>query len=370
MPETAIAEDGLYIGLMSGTSLDALDAALVEITGGELRLQATHSHPLSEALRDRIHELCSSGADEIDRAGPVHRQLGEAFAEASLALVASSGVRTSDIRAIGCHGQTVRHRPGPDGFSLQLGSADVLAARTSIPVVADFRNRDMVLGGQGAPLAPRFHQYLLARPGARVAVVNIGGMANLSLLDGPELVGGFDTGPGNVLLNLWCRQHTGEALDRDGAWARQGRSLPELLEALLADPYFQTPPPKSTGREYFHRDWLDRFPGVDTARPEDVQATLVELTARSITDALADFAPDELRVCGGGARNGFLMERLAAHMGQTPVTDTNSSGIAPEWIEAAAFAWLAHARLAGIAGNAPAVTGAERPAVLGALYPA
>ncbi len=369
MPETA-AEDGLYMGLMSGTSLDALDAALVEITGGELRLRATHSHPLSQDLRNRIYALCSSGADEIDRAGPVHRELGEAFAEASLALMASSGMGAADVRALGCHGQTVRHRPGPDGFSLQLGSADVIAARTGVAVVADFRNRDMVLGGQGAPLAPRFHQALMARPGARVAVVNIGGMANLSLLDGQDLVGGFDTGPGNVLINLWCQQHTGEPLDRDGAWARQGRCLPDLLEDLLADPYFQTPPPKSTGREYFHRDWLYRFSGVDSARPEDVQATLVELTARSITDALGEFTPDELRVCGGGARNAFLMERLAAHMGRVPVMDTDSSGIAPEWIEAAAFAWLAHARLAGIAGNAPAVTGAERPAVLGALYPA
>ena len=369
MPETA-AEDGLYIGLMSGTSLDALDAALVEISGGELQLRATHSHPLPEDLRDRIHALCSSGADEIDLAGPAHRQLGEAFAEASLALMASSDTRAADIRALGCHGQTVRHRPGPDGFSLQLGSADVLAARTGVAVVADFRNRDMVLGGQGAPLAPRFHQYLLARPDTRVAVVNIGGMANLSLLDGAELVGGFDTGPGNVLIDLWCHEHTGHPLDQDGAWARQGRVQPELLQSLLADPYFATPPPKSTGREYFHRDWLYRFAGVYSARPEDVQATLVELTARSITDALAEFAPDELRVCGGGARNAFLMERLAAHLDPTPVTDTDSSGIAPEWIEAAAFAWLAHARLAGIAGNAPAVTGAQRPAVLGALYPA
>ncbi len=369
MPETA-ADDGLYIGLMSGTSLDALDAALVEIAGGQLKLRATHSHGLTENLRDRIHELCASGPDEIDRAGPVHRQLGEAFAEAVWALLASEGVGSSDIRAIGCHGQTVRHRPGQDGFSLQLGSADMLAARTGVAVVADFRNRDMVLGGQGAPLAPRFHQKLLAQADTRVAVVNIGGMANLSLLDGHRLVGGFDTGPGNVLLNLWCQQHKGEPLDRDGAWARQGRCLSELLEALLADSYFQTPPPKSTGREYFHEDWLYQFAGVASARPEDVQTTLVELTVRSITDALGDFAPDELHVCGGGARNGFLMERLAAHMDPAQVMDTASSGIAPEWIEAAAFAWLAHARLAGIAGNAPAVTGAEQPAVLGALYPA
>jgi anhydro-N-acetylmuramic acid kinase len=369
LPETT-AEDGLYIGLMSGTSLDALDAALVEIAGGQLRLQATHSHPLASELRSGLHQLCSSGPDEIDRAGVVHRQLGAAFADAALALLTSHGIRPRHIRAIGCHGQTVRHRPDGGGFSLQLGSADMLAVRTGIPVVADFRNRDMVLGGQGAPLAPRFHQYLLARPQARIAVVNIGGMANLTLLDGDRLVGGFDTGPGNVLLNLWCEQNTGEPLDRDGAWARQGRCLPELLDALLADPYFQMPPPKSTGREYFHQAWLRQFPGVRSARPEDVQATLVELTVRAITDALGDFAPEQLHVCGGGAHNARLMERLAAHMDPVAVTDTRDSGIAPEWIEAAAFAWLAHARLAGIAGNAPVVTGAQHPAVLGALYPA
>lgn len=353
---------------MSGTSLDALDAALVEMTGPELRLRATHSHPLPPELREQIEQLCESGPDEIDRAGPVHRRLGKVFAEATKALLDHAGMAAGDVRAIGCHGQTVRHRPGPDGFSLQLGSADTLAVHTGIPVVADFRNRDMVLGGQGAPLAPRFHQVLMARAGTRTAVVNIGGMANLTLLDGEELTGGFDTGPGNVLLNLWCQQHRGEPLDRDGAWARQGQCLPPLLEAMLTDPYFHTPPPKSTGREYFHAGWLQRFPEVASARPEDVQATLVELTARSIAEAVGDFAPDRLRVCGGGARNPVLMERLAAQMAPVPVDDTEASGIAPEWIEAAAFAWLAHARLAGIDGNAPAVTGATRPAVLGALY--
>jgi anhydro-N-acetylmuramic acid kinase len=310
------------------------------------------------------------GLDEIDRAGPVHRRLGESFADATLALLQGAGIKPEQVQAIGCHGQTIRHRPGLGGFSLQLGSADCIAARTGIPVVADFRNRDMVLGGQGAPLAPRFHQFLLARAGLRQAVVNIGGMANLTLLDGEAITSGFDTGPGNVLMNAWCRRHQGEGFDRDGAWARSGRIDDALLEAMLADPYFATPPPKSTGREYFDQGWLEQFDAITEVRPEDVQATLTELTVRSIAADLTDFQPEQLRVCGGGAHNGYLMERLAGLLDPVPVHDTGDAGIEPDWIEAAAFAWLAHARLNGVAGNAPAVTGARQPAVLGALYPA
>lgn len=353
---------------MSGTSLDGIDAALVTIEAGRPRLRATHSHALPDELRQQLMGLCDPGDNEIHRAGRAHRELGAVFAEAINALLAAAGIPAADVHAIGCHGQTVRHEPGDNGFSLQLGSPDVIAVNTAIPVVADFRNKDMVLGGQGAPLAPRFHQQLFARDGERVAVVNIGGMANPSLLDGTELQAGFDTGPGNALLNGWCQQHTGEPLDRDGAWARRGQLLPDLLARMLEDPYFQAPAPKSTGREYFNAAWLEQFPEIHQARPEDVQATLTELTARTIADGLSDFRPHRLLVCGGGAHNGFLMERLQACMADIPVADTSEAGMPPDWIEAAAFAWLAWARLNGVPGNAPAVTGAARPAVLGAVY--
>lgn len=370
MPAPNRPDSDLYVGLMSGTSMDAVDAVLVRITDNTVDLLATHSHAMPAALRGQCLDLCHSGAGEIDRAGPVHRALGELFAEATRTLLEASGHRPCEIAAIGSHGQTIRHRPDPPGFSVQLGCPDSIASLTGIPVVSDFRNRDMVLGGQGAPLVPRFHQQLFARSGKRVAVVNIGGMANVTLLDGERIAAGFDTGPGNALLNHWAEHHTGEPLDRNGAWAREGEVDRALLCWMLEDPYFRTAPPKSTGREYFHADWLARGLEGNAPAPRHVQATLTELTARTIADALSEFAPDQLLVCGGGAHNGFLMQRLAELMAPVPVADTASAGMHPDWIEGAAFAWLAHARLHGIPGNAPAVTGAEREAILGALYSA
>ncbi|MCG8394673.1 MAG: anhydro-N-acetylmuramic acid kinase [Pseudomonadales bacterium] len=357
------AASGWFIGLMTGTSVDGIDAVLAEIGEHHFRLHHSLNHPLPADVQADVLALCQPGDNEIDRAGVISRRLGSCYADACLALIKEAGMGACRIRAIGCHGQTVRHRPGDNGFSLQLGCPDTLATATGISVVSDFRNKDMVLGGQGAPLVPPFHRQLFARPGSRIAVANIGGMANVTLLDGDTLVGGFDTGPGNVLMDLWIRQHHQQAFDRNGDWAAGGQPDQALLEQLLNDPYFQLPPPKSTGREHFHKDWLtQQLP--DHHAPQQVQATLAELTARSISDALADFAPQQLLVCGGGAHNQHLLARLQHHLG-IPVTSTENEGLHPDWVEAAAFAWLAWARLEERCGNAPVVTGASREAILG-----
>lgn len=357
--------DGLYIGLMTGTSVDGIDAVLARIGKRDFQLLAHQGSPLPAPLRDDILKLCRSGPDEIDQAGRLHRQLGDAYTRATQALLAQSGYRPEQIHAIGCHGQTVRHRPGDLGFSVQLGCPDTLAVHTGIPVVSNFRNKDMVLGGQGAPLVPRFHQRLFGAVAQKVAVVNIGGMANVTLLDDGKLIGGFDTGPGNVLMDLWTQRHKGEPYDRDGAWAAGGTLMPDLLNTLLADPYFRLPPPKSTGREHFNEGWLQRQLPAD-ANARQVQGTLAELTARTIADALGDFAPQRLLVCGGGANNRHLLARLHILL-DIPVHSTKDFGLHPDWVEAGAFAWLAWARVEGETGNAPAVTGASRAAVLGQL---
>lgn len=355
----------LFIGLMTGTSLDGVDAVLAGIGPRRFVLHHRHSQRLPDPLREDLQRLCLPGEDEIDRAGPAHRALGRCYAEAVEALIAGSGTDRRRITAIGCHGQTVRHRPGDNGFSLQLGCADTLATATGIPVINDFRNKDMVLGGQGAPLAPRFHQFLFGATGERTVVLNLGGIANVSLLEDGRLLRGFDTGPANTLLDHWHRRHRGAPYDEGGHWAAGGTVIAPLLEALLSDPYFQMPAPKSTGREYFHPGWLT--PHLNAAyRDRDVQATLAELTAYSVADAIRDFAPRHLLVCGGGAHNKDLMTRLERATGVTPES-TARSGLDPDWVEASAFAWLAWAFWNRLPGNAPAVTGARREAVLGHL---
>ncbi len=353
----------LYIGLMTGTSVDGVDAVLAEISDQDFTLVSSHSHDLPASLAADILALCQPGDSELDSAGKVSRQLGRVYAEACHALLESAGVAACQINAIGCHGQTVRHRPGPDGFSIQLGCPDTLACATGIPVVSNFRNKDMALGGQGAPLVPPFHSRLFGVDGERRAVVNIGGMANASLLDGETLVGGFDTGPGNVLLDLWNQLHNGTPYDAGGCWAASGKVNKPLLKRLLRDPYFRQPPPKSTGRERFNRQWLTQHLENDLPA-ENLQATLAELTARSIHDSLAEFAPQRMLICGGGAHNQDLLERLKQNSG-VPVESTANAGLDPDWVEAAAFAWLAWARLEEKPGNAPVVTGASREAILG-----
>jgi len=271
------------------------------------------------------------------------------------------------MAALCCHGRTVGHRPVESGFSVQIGSADVIATRTGIAVVNNFRNRDMVLGGQGAPLVPAFHADVFGIEGERRVIVNIGGMANLSLLDGKKVSGGFDTGPGNILLDVWNAKYQQQHFDRNGDWAAQGSVIASLLDDLLADPYFHFSGPKSTGREYFNLAWLQRHLAGDEL-PVDIQATLAELTATTLANDINAFCPDSIYICGGGAHNGYLMQRLQALVGSTPIAPTDALGIDADWVEACAFAWLARARLKGLCGNAPSVTGASKPAVLGALY--
>lgn len=362
-----------YIGLMSGTSVDGIDAALVSIpVNGPLALLATHQHPFPTMVREAIQALMLPGPNEIEREGELDMQLGRLFAEAAKALIAKSGVNPSNIRAIGSHGQTIRHRPRATyPFTRQIGNPAVIAEQTGITTVADFRARDMAAGGEGAPLVPAFHRWFFQKPGANRVIVNIGGMANLTWLpaDNQESVLGFDTGPGNTLLDQWILLNREERYDQGGVWAASGKVNDKLLARLLADEYFSKPPPKSTGREHFHLAWLEqRLTGILAA--EDVQATLVELTASSIAQAL-NFLPantEEIYVCGGGSHNRYLLARLQARLPNIPVTTTESLGLDPDWVEAVAFAWLAHQTLSSQPGNLPSVTGASRPVVLGGIY--
>lgn len=361
---------------MSGTSLDAVDGALIEIDegpAGGFRTAGFASRPLDDALRAELEALQSPGHDELARAALAGNRLADAYAAVVARLLSDSGCAASSIVALGAHGQTVRHRPGL-GYTIQLLNPARLAEACGIPVVCDLRAADVAAGGQGAPLAPAFHARVLGDGTERRAVVNLGGIANVSLLPPTaaqgEAVLGFDTGPANTLLDLWCRRHTGSAFDRNGDWARDGRPDAALLATWLAEPYFGLAPPKSTGRDHFNAAWLDRsLAGRDAARldPRDVQATLVELSAVTVGRACRDFGAQRVFVCGGGARNGLLMERLAAHAAPAPVATTQALGIDPQAVEAAAFAWLAAQRVDGAAGNLPSVTGARGARVLGML---
>ncbi|MBV7469559.1 anhydro-N-acetylmuramic acid kinase [Aeromonas sp. sif0611] len=365
-----------YIGLMSGTSMDGIDAVLVTLDGETLRVEAALCHPWPEATARELHALCTPGENEIDRMGVADNRVAQEFAAATLALLAKAGLEPKDIRAIGSHGQTVRHRPQL-GFTLQIGNAALLAALTGIDVVADFRTLDMALGGQGAPLVPAFHQAIFAKPGALRVVLNLGGIANISVLPGNATgVYGFDTGPANTLLDGWYRRHQpdGGSYDAGGQWAASGQLVPALLAKLLAHPYFAAPAPKSTGREMFTLDWLDGELAGTAYAPVDVQRTLQALSCHSIARQLpaVDEAkkPAELFVCGGGAHNAPLLAELAALLPRWRLASTAELGLAPDWVEGAAFAWLAQRFVTRQPGNLPAVTGASRPAVLGALYPA
>ncbi|WP_137888886.1 anhydro-N-acetylmuramic acid kinase [Pseudomonas sp. 2FE] len=360
-----------YLGVMSGTSLDGLDIALLE-QNDHPTLLATHYLPMPTELRAELLALCVSGPDELARAAIAEQQWVELAAQGIETLLHQAGLQPSDIRAIGSHGQTVRHEPAR-GFSIQIGNPALLAELTGISVVSDFRRRDVAAGGQGAPLVPAFHQALFDDGRSRRAVLNIGGFSNLSLLEPDQPVRGFDCGPGNVLLDAWIQRQQGQSFDRDGAWAASGQVAPLLLQALLSDPFFQTQGPKSTGRELFNQGWLDRhLANLPAFALEDVQATLLEMTAHSITDALkaAQKDTEQLLVCGGGAHNGALMARLAHLLPACKVSSTADYGVPPDWVEAMAFAWLAHCCLEGIPANRPSVTGASGLRVLGAIYPA
>jgi anhydro-N-acetylmuramic acid kinase len=362
-----------YIGLMSGTSIDAVDGALIEQTGAgpstPPRLIAFASQPIPQSLRATLLALQSPGSDELTRAALAARELTDLYTTVARALIDTNP--SHQVAAIGAHGQTVRHAPA-QGYTLQLIDGARLAEGTGCPTVTDFRSADIAAGGQGAPLVPAFHALAFGSPQSIRAVVNIGGMANITLLSPKELSPrGFDTGPGNVLMDLWCAQHCRQNFDAGGAWAASGTIDTALLDTLCADPYFALTPPKSTGRDHFNADWLRHHLEFSPKRAAaDVQATLAELTARTIAQACQEGAVDEVVICGGGALNGHLMSRLAELMRPVKVASSAALGIAPNAVEAMAFAWLAQERLAGRAGNLPAVTGARGPRVLGALYQA
>ncbi|HZY33250.1 MAG TPA: anhydro-N-acetylmuramic acid kinase [Rhodanobacter sp.] len=364
----------LYLGLISGTSADSIDSVLVSFSRGVPQLLASHAHPWPTALRERMLALAQGEtALDLDAFGRLDVEIGHGFADAALQLLEHSGTPAAAVRAIGSHGQTLRHRPtGTYPFTLQLGDPSVIAERCGIDVVADFRRADIAAGGQGAPLLPALHAMLLARPGHTRVVLNLGGIANITVLGADGRVLGFDTGPANGLLDAWCLRQRGESFDRDGAYAASGRLDAGLLDALLADPYFALPPPKSTGREHFHLAWLATHAASAALDPVDVQATLLELTARSVAMAIAQHAPeaDEVLACGGGVHNGALMRRLGELLAPRVLLSTSRYGIDPDFLEATAFAWLARQRLLGLPGNLPAVTGARGPRVLGAIYSA
>ena len=367
-----------YIGLISGTSADGIDAALVRFDGGDntplhAELIAARTLPWQPDVRARLVWLGQGGAlDSLDELGELDAQVGEAFAEAALAILETAGIERSQVAAIGSHGQTVRHRPYvAHPFSLQIGDAARIVERTGITTVADFRRRDIAAGGHGAPLLPALHHALLHDPGEQRAVLNLGGIANLTLLPSDGAVRGFDTGPANALMDLWCHEHTGRPYDEAGAWGATGQVDAALLERLLGDPWFAQPPPKSSGREHFQRKWL--APHLRSgAVPVDVQATLRELTARTIAEALHASQPDTQRVlvCGGGVHNPVLMETLRQVLPGVALASTAEFGLDPDHVEAMGFAWLARQTLAGKPGNLPTVTGAAGPRILGAIYPA
>ena len=362
----------LFIGLMSGTSADAIDAALVSFDPSP-RVLCANSIDLPADLRQRIRSI--SANTSFTQVSALDVEVAERFAQAVLSLLEQAAVGADEIKAIGSHGQTVWHQPaGKARFTLQIGDPNIISERTGITTVADFRRRDMAAGGQGAPLVPAFHSEVVRSPDENRCILNLGGIANITLLpkqhDRP--VHGFDTGPANTLLDAWTARHLQQSYDRDGAWAARGQCRTDLLARLLADAYFLQPAPKSTGPEYFSLDWLDRkLLGLPEMAAEDVQATLVELTARTVARAISETAPETERVlvCGGGARNPVLMSALREQLGPATVESTAAHGIDPDFVEACAFAWLARQTLSGRPGNLTEVTGASRPAVLGAIFP-
>jgi anhydro-N-acetylmuramic acid kinase len=357
---------------MSGTSLDGIDAVLAEVDpAGRIRLLRTHYLPYADELRARLLALHTSQPNEIHLAAILGNELAHLYAAATTAVL--GGIAPASVRAIGCHGQTLRHRPA-DGYTLQFGNAALLAELTGITVVADFRSRDIAAGGQGAPLVPAFHARTLRHPEIHRVIANIGGITNITDLPPDGAVRGWDTGPGNMLLDAWIRQLRGDRYDRDGAWAASGTVHPGLLDALTNHPYLRHPPPKSAGREQFNLEWLEATVSMlgQTPDPADVQATLLEFTAVSLADAISRDCGGarELFVCGGGAHNGALLARISALLPALSVDTTAAVGMDPDWVEALAFAWLARRTLHREPGNLPAVTGARGERILGAIHQA
>lgn len=360
----------LVIGLMSGTSLDGVDAVLVDFSTGRPRTLATHWLGFPAELRHQALLLQTPQYDEVHSAALFSNALAHCYAKAIAEMLALDHAKSGRVAAIGCHGQTIRHRP-TDGYSIQLNNPALLAELTGLPVVADFRSRDIAAGGQGAPLVPAFHAAVFGDPALHRVILNIGGIANLTDLPPGRPVRGFDCGPGNLLMDAWIERHQGLRYDDAGEWASQGRKIPDLLNKLLADTFFSRKPPKSCGRDEFNLAWLESQMN-GNERPEDVQATLLELSAQSAAEAVRCHCgkPKELFVCGGGARNLSLMARLQHHLTDCRVASTDFLGQPADWVEATAFAWLAWRTLNSQPGNLPEVTGARGQRILGAIYPA
>lgn len=371
-----------YIGLISGTSVDAIDCALIETGRSGTSLIAHYVGHFSNELRQRILDLCSNPQISLLSLGELNVEIGQVFAGCVTALLAQESLSANQIIAIGSHGQTIFHHPHGDfGFSLQIGDPNSIAQHTGITTVADFRQRDVVAGGQGAPLAPLFHQHFFHTSGRCRAILNIGGMANVTWLDQQRagIPRGFDTGPGNVLMDSWIQRHLEKNYDANGQWAGAGTVIPSLLQQMLSESYFTLPPPKSTGRELFNLAWLDAHVGSaalePTVRPQDIQMTLLELSAVSIAEAVIatkpsgmDGLPHDLLICGGGAHNGTLMTRLQQLLPDFEVASTQRFGLDPDWVEAATFAWLASQTLARQAFESGVLTGAQSPVILGGVY--
>lgn len=368
-----------FIGLMTGTSLDAIDAALILQENQSFEFVDALNHPLADHLVEQLSALLTTGDNEIERIAEAENQLSHAYSQAVFALSQKSGVAPSQIIAIGNHGQTIRHRPPNDSnfpFSLQIGDPHLLASLTHIPVVSDFRRKDIALGGQGAPLAPSFHDKVFRNDSELRFIVNLGGIANVSILAPTQACLGFDTGPGNTLLDQWTKTYWGEPYDQNGTKAASGQNNPSLLNILLEDAFFTTPPPKSTGREYFNLDWLKQklstFQGID---PIDVLTTLCHLTAETLIKALTEtsledtYSKKKIYLCGGGTHNDYLVRLITnkAQNNNIDVGTTNELSIHPDWVEAAAFGWLAARNIDKLTGNLPSVTGASREAILGSL---
>lgn len=362
----------LYIGLMSGTSLDGADGVLVDFSSAKLRVLATATQSFSSGFRSELLALNSPSDNELHRAALAANQLAEVYATVVSALLLRANIAATAVKAIGAHGQTVRHQPAL-GYTTQLNNPALLAERAGIDVVAEFRSRDVAAGGQGAPLVPAFHRSVFGQAGTTALVLNIGGISNLSVLPAEGTVAGFDCGPGNALMDAWCLQHTGQRFDDGGQWAASGQLIPELLASLLDEPYFALPPPKSTGRDLFSMGWLaERLKLFANHRPADVQNTLTEFTASSCITGASSYLKNstELIVCGGGAFNQHLMQRLQAGLSSLTVVSSSLHGLGPLQVEAAAFAWLARQTVMRLPGNLPTVTGAAGLRVLGAIYPA
>lgn len=359
----------LYVGLMSGTSLDGIDAVLADFGTFPPRLIATHYLPYPRELSDRLLALQERSVDELHHAALIGNELVLLYHQATKSLLEKAGGTSKSVHAIGCHGQTIRHNP-QDGYTVQLNNPAMLAELSGISVIADFRSRDIAAGGQGAPLVPAFHDAVFRSRDIHRVILNIGGIANITDLKPDSMTKGFDTGPGNVLLDAWVYRHSRQAYDKNGDWASSGRVIPELLDGLMAHPYFELAPPKSCGREQFNLDWVaSNLIGGEPAA--NVQATLLELSSRSIASAIERWCgiPDELAVCGGGAHNAALLKHLSVLFPKSRVLTTDMLGIGADWVEAMAFAWLARQTQLRLPGNLPTVTGAKGERILGAIYP-